>query len=135
MVCIYCSSKTSVVNSRRQKRSNKIWRRRQCLKCQAIFTTSESVDLDKSLVITSNSQYKPLKRDKLFVSVYDSLRHRKTALNDATALTDTIINRLYARHSAQIEKNDVIKIASEVLKKFDKAGYVYYTAYHSTRIK
>lgn len=135
MVCIYCANKTAVINSRRQKRSNKIWRRRQCLKCKAVFTTSESVDLDKSLVIKSDSQYKPLKRDKLFVSVYDSLRHRKTALNDATALTDTIINRLYAKHSAQIEKADVIKISSEVLKKFDKAGYVYYSAYHSIKAK
>lgn len=131
MVCIYCGSETSVINSRPQKRQNHIWRRRQCSSCAAVFTTSEVPDFLKSLSVVRGSNLQPFSRDKLFLSVHDSLKHRKTALGDATGLTDTIISRLYPVISSGCVRNsDITSATSLVLEAFDKASATHYQAYH-----
>src|SRR6185369_12958000 len=92
MVCIYCGGKTAVVNSRSQKKANQTWRRRQCLDCQAVFTSVEAVDLPTSLLFKKDAKHsEPFQRDKLFISVYEACGHRKDALRAATALTGTAL--------------------------------------------
>lgn len=131
MVCIYCGSSTQVINSRHQKRANHIWRRRQCVNCAAIFTTSEASDLLKSWSVKKGKQLEPFSRDKLFVSLYESLRHRKQATSDATALTDTVITRLYPLVTVgAVASTDIIEVTSVVLKHFDQAAATHYRAFH-----
>lgn len=133
MVCIYCSNETAVVNSRPQKRTNTIWRRRQCQDCQAVFTTSEAIDLEKSLVVASSKGFAPFLRDRLFIDVYESLKHRKTALEDATALTGTIISQVLAESSVgSFDKQELLKTVVEVLRRFDKVAAMHFEAYHPT---
>jgi hypothetical protein len=70
-------------------------------------------------------------RDKLFLSIYDSCRHRKGAISDATSLTDTIINKLRDKVSdGSINKSDIRKIAYGIVNRLDGASGVYYKAYH-----
>lgn len=131
MLCIYCSGTTDVINSRHQKRINNIWRRRQCAQCMAVFTTSESTDLFKSLSVVHKNDLRPFSRDKLFLSVYDSLKHRITATDDATSLTNTIISHLYPLiRNGGINREDIIRISAQILKRFDKAAASHYLAYH-----
>jgi transcriptional repressor NrdR len=132
MVCIYCSGKTKVINSRPQKRLAQTWRRRECLDCGAVFTTLEAVDYAGSLrVRAADGHLEPFTRDKLFVSLYKALGHRKTATADASALADTIIAKLRPNvHSGLLERNDIVTIATGVLKNFDEAATVQYAAYH-----
>ncbi len=135
MVCIYCKSDTFVINSRHQKRLNNIWRRRKCTSCTAIFTTSESPDLLKGLSVLHNGRLQPFSRDKLFLSVHDSVKHRKTATGDATALTDTIIAHLYSTiRSGSVDIITIIKCASKILKRFDKAASSHYQAFHPEKL-
>jgi len=132
MVCIYCSGETRVTNSRLQKRSNQTWRRRKCLTCQGLFTSLEQVDLTSSILfIKAKTATEPFQRDILFISVYEACKHRKQAVADAKALTDTIIGRLLGKVSeASVSRGDVISVTAEVLKRFDKAAATHYTAYH-----
>jgi len=132
MVCIYCGGKTSVVNSRIQKRSNSIWRRRRCSDCEAVFTCIERPDLYKSLVVTSPSgTFSAFERDRLFVDIYEAVRHRKTALADATALTDTIIGLVLPLSTeGSIDRRRIISSTKQVLAAFDHAAATYYLAYH-----
>lgn len=131
MVCVYCSGKTKIINSRVQKRLNQKWRRRQCKICLAIFTTLELIDTSSALRVKNNGRYEPFLRDKLFLSVHDSLLHRKTASRDATALTDTVISTLspYAG-VVSIESSEITKTTSQVLKRFDKVAATHYQAFH-----
>lgn len=132
MVCIYCGQSTSVVNSRLQKRHNKVWRRRRCNSCGAVFTTLETHD-DTALMVKSgeNKRLEPFYRDKLFISVYESCKHRRTALKDARALTDTAIGKLFsAIEGGILSKADIRKITSETLTRFDKVAGTYYRAYY-----
>jgi len=70
-------------------------------------------------------------RDKLFISVYDSLRHRKSALSDAEALTVTIITKLRdILQDGILTKAQLVAISHETLERFDKTAATVYRAYH-----
>ncbi len=118
------------MNSRHQRRVNQKWRRRQCVECRAIFTTLEQLDTSGALRVQSDNQYEPFVRDELFLSVYDSLRHRKTALADATALTETIMSSLSPSGDALIDRNKIIRETSRVLHRFDRVAAALYEALH-----
>ena len=131
MVCPYCSHETRVSNSRPQKRTNGIWRRRACINCGAVFSSTEQIDFEKSIVVNKNNAYTPFLRDKLFLSVYESLKHRKTALRDATALTDTIISLVLIHvKDGVVGRDDIGRTSVDVLSRFDKIAATYFTAYH-----
>jgi transcriptional regulator NrdR family protein len=132
MVCIYCSEPTQVVNSRHQKRSNQVWRRRKCLQCHSIWTTTEATDYSQALAIQRKSgKLEPFVREQLFISVYESCKHRPSALDDAQALTATIIGKLLKHvHNASIPREIIITTTIGVLKHFDNVAGVHYDAYH-----
>lgn len=132
MVCVQCGSKTSVENSRHQIRTNRVWRRRQCQKCGTVFTTEEQIDYSGIWrVRPPKGPLRPFERDKLFVSLLRSCQHRKTAISDAVALTDTVINKLLTHiEDGVIESGHIIEVAQVALSRFDNAAGVHYAAYH-----
>ncbi len=132
MVCIYCGGKTSVINSRSQRRSKQTWRRRKCVACGAIFSTLETVDFGRSLsVIHKAGHLEPFSRDKLFLSIHSACGHRKDAESATQALTGTIVGQLIAKiKDGQLQRNDIVTTSLAVLKRFDKAASVQYGAYH-----
>lgn len=133
MVCIYCNSKikTAVVNSRVSAKTVGVWRRRRCLHCASIITTREQLDYENALRVQKNDSLQPFQRDNLFISVYNSVSHRKTALNDATQLTATIITALLKlQTNGVLERRHIIEATLTVLQHFDKAASVHYAAHH-----
>jgi transcriptional regulator NrdR family protein len=133
MVCYYCGSSTSVINSRHQKRANRVWRRRKCDNCGNVITSLEAVDYAASISFRkSDGSLEPFSRDVLFLSVLDSLRHRKSAVTDATALTEAILARLPDCMNAQgaVVRNELATHVQTVLKRFDTPAGVHYQAYH-----
>jgi len=109
-----------------------VWRRRHCSSCDGIFTTLEQIDWPTSLLYKDNSsRVGPFERDILYISVYDSLKHRKKAVSEATALTATITAKLLpVIKDATIQREDTIRVATEVLRRFDKAAAIAYQAFH-----
>lgn len=131
MVCVYCGYETRVINSREQKRNNKVWRRRKCLRCQAIFTTLEELDYSSALRIEQNNEFKPFLTDLLYTEVLLTLEHRKNAYSDARELTSTIIKQLLASPSSPLFKpSDISQVSAEVLKKFDSRAWHRFAAEH-----
>jgi transcriptional regulator NrdR family protein len=156
MVCIYCGGKTQVTNSRHQVRLNRNWRRRECYACQAVFTTEEAAELGTSLVVkraeghTQTAQpqraghpstpkapagtHSPLQafsRDKLFVSILRAVGHRTQPLEDAGALTATVVAKLVQNTTtAVVSPVDIIATTLATLQTFDTASAVQYRAYH-----
>lgn len=132
MVCIYCGGETRVINSRPQKRLNHVWRRRQCLNCGTVFSTSEAPDYTLSWTVRSpHKPLEPFSRDKLFLSLYESCRHRSSALEDASALSDTVIRKLLSSVEAgAVERAAIVSLAQVTLNRFDKVASVHYQAFH-----
>lgn len=86
------------------------------------------------VVSDARGKISPFRRDKLYLSVYDSLRHRKTAISDSEGLTATIIARLARLPSkGQLDRKDLIDTTLTSLKRFDKAAAVHYQAYYVNR--
>lgn len=134
MFCPYCNSDTKVTNSRPSKSYPEVWRRRECKQCRSIWTTREYIDLSTShRVRTQHKLLQAFSRDILFISIKDSLQHRKTALADATALTDTVLDRVLAQKQAIIETTTIIEVTQEVLYHFDHTAAAVYTAKHSDK--
>jgi transcriptional regulator NrdR family protein len=127
MTCPFCTGESKVTNSRPSKKHPEIWRRRQCKSCLQIWTTREVVDLSLShRIITSQNHVEPFQRDKLFISIKDSCAHRKSALADASALTDTVLGRILTQNQATIDVDLLISLTAEIITRFDKtAGAVY----------
>lgn len=133
MVCIYCKQKTQIINSRHLKRNNTTWRRRQCLNCRAVFTTNEITDYTSTWVVQSASN-KPLtvfSRDMLYISIYESLKHRQNALEEATHITETVITKLsIVAHEGLLNTIDIKSLTKATLDNFDKVGAIHYQAYN-----
>jgi transcriptional regulator NrdR family protein len=133
MVCVYCGSATSVVNSRPQKRANQVWRRRKCQQCQAVFTSIEAIDATQALRLRRKMRFEPFSRDALLLSIYDSLRHRSTATTDATALTTTVLNIVFPLASdAVLERDVLVEATGQILERFDAVAATHYRAFHPT---
>lgn len=135
MVCIHCGSETQVINSRPQKRSNQVWRRRQCIKCGAVFTTAEVTLYEAAWAVRGKSgKLNPFSRDKLLLSLHKSCSHRKAAVKDAAGLTDTIIRKLSGQHVADgtVNARDITQVAQVTLNRFDKTASVHYAAFHKS---
>lgn len=131
MVCIYCGGATGVTNSRSQKRTNSTWRRRTCQDCQATVTTTEKIDLGTAIAVVDETASKPFSRDKLFISIFESCKHREDAPVAASQLTDTILGLLYPLISGgALQKDAVRETTGQVLARFDPAAGVHYQAYH-----
>lgn len=132
MDCVYCGAKTRVTNSRQQKRQGSVWRRRQCTNCHGIFTTQESADFARSWAFAAkNGHLQPFIREQLLVSLYDSLRHRPTALEDATALTTTILAKLrQTTRAGAIPRAALVQTTLTTLRAFDHAAATHYQAFH-----
>jgi transcriptional repressor NrdR len=131
MVCVYCGHKTQVTNSRHLVRNNTVWRRRRCLSCDAVFTSREAPDLAASLMIDDAGTLSPFMREKLFISIYESCRHRDLAAEDASGLTDTVLARIQHKviDSGVVALSGVTDTAYETLRNFDPVAATYYKAY------
>ena len=134
MVCIYCGGPTSVVNSRLQKQPNQVWRRRRCKLCDAIFSTHEAPDLAGSFMLrVPNGSLHTFSRDKLFLSVYESCKHRKNAADDSSAITLNIIGKLNSfSATGEILRKELIGVVLEVLTNFDPTAASVYSGLHSS---
>jgi len=131
MVCEYCGSPTSVINSRHQKRSNQIWRRRRCRGCGALFTTHESVYLPAAFSVNTRGQIKPFVPDKLFAEILLCLQDRSDVYIAARELSATITRKLLKRAAdGLISSQDISAQAAVVLKRFDRQAYLRYLAEH-----
>jgi transcriptional regulator NrdR family protein len=140
MVCIYCGNDTKVTNSRDRARNPSVWRRRTCLACVAQFTTNELPDYSTALLVlnTERKHSTAFSRDKLFLSLYKSLGHRRDSLNSATELTNTIIGRVLHKKlapSGAISPQALAKISYDTLKRYDPLAAHNYKAYHQAALK
>ena len=133
MVCIYCGAATRVTNSRHRKQTAQVWRRRICVSCGAVFTSTEAVDYPKSLALEMpDKSLRPFTQEKLFLSIHKSCEHRKLAVDDAAALTDTVIAKIVRTGTQSvIPAQQLAKLVHETLTNFDSASAVQFAAYHA----
>ena len=124
-----------MTNSRSSTRQVQTWRRRACTNCGSLLTSLEKPVWAGSLaVISLNSTISAFNRDKLLLSLHESLKHRPGALEEAIGLTETVITLLLKRASrAALHTRLIRQTAAETLRRFDNAAFVHYEAYHTDK--
>lgn len=147
MICLHCADDLAVSNSRPQKSRNQTWRRRRCKACGAVFTSIEAIDLSQAITVlktiireNNTATSTPFDQDRLFISLYESLRHRPAAAHDARGLTDTVVAQLIKQARAndtgqlktRISNLAIIEVALGTLKRFDRAAATHYAAFHKS---
>lgn len=136
MVCIYCKGHLAVTNSRPQVSRNQTWRRRLCKACGAVFTAVEALDLSQSLAVAQNGRIQAFDRDRLFISLYESLRHRPTAASDARGLADTVVAHIISdTKNGQVGLRTIIEACLSTLQRFDRAAATHYAAFHPLNVR
>ena len=132
MFCINCNSKTKVTNSRSSKVSASKWRRRQCLDCDYVFSTSEKPNFSLSVKIRDKSgKYKAFSDDKLFLSIYECISHKKNAARIARSLSDTVcLNILPIDQYETLDAEIIFKKTYQVLSRLDKISANQYKSIH-----
>jgi transcriptional regulator NrdR family protein len=100
--------------------------------CGALFTTEEQADYGALWrVRQTKGRLEPFSRDKLFLSLYEAVRHRPAALKDAAALAVTVINKLGDQVSdGVVDSARIARTAQVALNRFDHAASVAYQAFH-----
>lgn len=133
MVCPYCSGRTKVVNSRRQKRNNNVWRRRHCSGCSAVFTSIESPNLSSTLIVNQNGTYKPFLTDLLYTEILLTISDRKDCYIAARELTNSVIQFLLRSPQKPVfTPTDINQAVAGVLKRFSKRAWQRYSAEHES---
>ncbi len=81
---------------------------------------------------TTGKKLAPFSRDKLFVSIFESCKHRPKGIDDAAFLTQTVINDFWAdgAQSALLHRNHIVHTVYQVLDRFDPTAAALYRAYH-----
>lgn len=73
----------------------------------------------------------PFSRDKLLISINNSLLHRQEPLQDAQALCTTILPlALKEQRDGLLKASELAQTVAKVLDRFDNAAGVHYRAIH-----
>lgn len=130
MNCPYCGIDSKVTNSRLQKRSNSVWRRRQCMECGAIWTTHESIKGSVAFKVRKDEDLIDFRPEVLLISLYECLRHRKTPAIDAQYVFETVVSSLNQKKTPVYDINLIATNCYTVLKRYDKLAAELYKATH-----
>jgi transcriptional repressor NrdR len=130
MICPYCSNDSKVSNSRHQKRSNSVWRRRECLSCHSIWTTNERLRGSGTFKVAQGDILVDFKPELLLISLYEALRHRKTPATDAQYVHGTVLEKLQKTNQPVFTTQLIAESCYKVLKNYDKLAADLYRALH-----
>lgn len=79
----------------------------------------------------SKKRPEPFNRDHLFLSIYESCKHRPRVLTESAALTETVLAIvLKTIQQGTIERDAIAAVAHETLANFDSTAAAIYAAYH-----
>jgi transcriptional repressor NrdR len=132
MFCINCfHHRTTVTNSRPNKKQPQIWRRRSCPECATIFTTYERPSLaDNKVIHLPDGETDTFNLGKLIISISKSFSHNPNeAQYSSLWLAQTIEDTLSSQREV-ITPEDIEAATHQVLKKYDELAAVQYAAQH-----
>jgi len=121
--CPYCgSARSKVIDSR--DANDGIRRRRQCLDCEARFTTYERVQPASLFVIKKDGRREEFNRDKLLIGIRKALEKRPLPTGTVDKLVDDIEAELYGVGKSEIPSTVIGDMVMGRLKEVDYIAYI-----------
>jgi transcriptional repressor NrdR len=123
MLCPYCSYHDSKVIDSRDV-DNGIRRRRQCLSCNARFTTYERTQPAGFLIVKKDKRREEFSREKLLSGIRRACEKRPLPTGTIEKIVDDIENALLQTGKAEIPSTGVGEMVMEKLKNIDYIAYI-----------
>ena len=122
MKCPHCGFEESkVIDSRPIDDNSSIRRRRECLKCQARFTTYEVIENIQPIVIKKDGSREYFEKNKLLVGLLKACQKRPV---DSAKIADEIEQELQNSLKLEITSYQLGEMVMEKLKAIDAVAYV-----------
>lgn len=122
MKCPHCGCEESkVIDSRPVDENSSIRRRRECLKCQARFTTYEVIENIQPIVIKKDGSREYFDKNKLLVGLLKACQKRPV---DSAKIADEIEQELQNSLRLEITSYELGEMVMQKLKEVDAVAYV-----------
>ncbi|MEC8727620.1 MAG: transcriptional regulator NrdR [Candidatus Puniceispirillales bacterium] len=129
MDCPFCRHQdTQVKDSRPCEDGAAIRRRRQCVSCEARFTTFERVQLRELMVVKRNNKRSPFDRDKLERSMNIALRKRNIDPDMVQQRINNIVRKLESQGDGETNTQEIGRLVMEELSQIDQVAYIRYAS-------
>lgn len=131
MRCPFCGHEdTQVKDSRPSEDSASIRRRRECVHCDARFTTFERVQLRELTVVKSDGSREPFERDKLARSLRLPLQKRPVSGETLERVVNEILRALESAGETEVTSRAIGEYVMKALPELDQVAYVRYASFY-----
>ena len=129
MRCPKCGSlEDKVIDSRASKDGDSIRRRRECLNCDARFTTYEEIERIELRAIKRDGRHEPFDRQKLLTSFVKACEKRPIGIELIERAVEDLILDLEAEQTREIPTRMIGAKVMERLHELDPIAYVRYAS-------
>jgi len=129
MRCNQCqAADTKVIESREVSDGESIRRRRECMECQARFTTYERIEKRQLIVVKNDGTRQMYNREKLLAGLYRAVEKTPVTSLQLENLVNEVEKSLYASGDSEVHSN---KIGEEVINRLATINEVAYVRFAS----
>lgn len=125
MHCPFCGTPdTRVVDSRLSAEGDKVRRRRECLRCNARFTTYEAAELLMPPVVKRDGRREPFLDEKLRTGLARALEKRPVSAERIDDLILRVKNHIRASGERELSSQQIGEWVMTELRRVDPVAYV-----------
>ncbi|KUK15508.1 MAG: Transcriptional repressor NrdR [Petrotoga mobilis] len=125
MKCPFCGyDETKVLDSRPASNGTSIRRRRECLQCQARFTTYERYEQTRIRIIKKDGRRELYDRKKLMNGILKACEKRPVSTDQIEEIVDNIEEQLRRSGNSEIYSSEIGDKVMDQLKSIDQVAYV-----------
>ena len=125
MKCTYCGYQESkVVDSRHSDDNTSIRRRRECLSCQKLFTTYETVESLPMIVVKKDNSRQSFDRNKILNGMVRACEKRPVSIAELENVADEIEQIIQNSLDREVSTAYIGELVMERLKPQDEVAYV-----------
>jgi transcriptional repressor NrdR len=125
MKCPFCGNdEDKVIDSRPAEEGLAIRRRRECISCNARFTTYEKIENLPLVVIKKDGTRQPFDSNKLVSGLLKACEKRPVSIDQIESLVHSIEDQVLSSLKREISSREIGEMVMERLKKLDEVAYV-----------
>ena len=125
MRCPECDSPDNrVVDTRASRGGRALRRRRECLACDARFTTYEFVEERPMQVLKRSGAVEEFDRQKLIRAVRTACAKRPVSMTDIESIADQVEDALTRQAGVEVSSQQIGAFVMDQLKPLDRVAYV-----------
>lgn len=133
MICPFCNhNDTKVVDSRDTSDGKITRRRRECLQCQARFSTYEEVELLRLIVIKKNGTKEDYNKNKIETGIRRALEKRPVTSEKIAKVLGDIEYCIHTLEKPEITSREIGKIVLKKLRELDEVAYVRFASVYKS---